>query len=186
MEDCKIVELYLCRDEEAVRQTSEKYGNRLRALAYGIVKDSQTAEECENDTYLEAWRSIPPHEPRNYLYAFLARITRHLSLNCCRNSRRLKRDAFLCELSGEMEECIPAPDDVECRIDDMILGQAINGFLRGLGEEKRNVFVRRYWYLDSVTEIAKCFDLSESKVKTMLFRCRIRLRKYLEREGYTL
>lgn len=85
-----------------------------------------------------------------------------------------------------MEECIPAPDDVECRIDDMILGQAINGFLRGLGEEKRNVFVRRYWYLDSVAEIAKCFDLSESKVKTMLFRYRIRLRKYLEREGYTL
>ena len=186
MTDMKIVELYLHRDETAIEETSQKYGTRLRLLAYGIVDDSQTAEECENDTYMQAWNAIPPHEPRNYLYAFLARITRHVSLNCCRERSRLKRNAFVCELSSEMEECIPAPDDVQCRMDDLALGEAINGFLGTLSEEKRNVFVRRYWYLDSVEAISKRFALSQSKVKTMLFRSRNQLRAYLEREGYRI
>lgn len=186
LDDNKIIALYLRRDETAVKQTSEKFGDRLRALAYGIVKDHQTAEECENDTYLEAWNSIPPHEPRSYLYAFLARITRHISLDCCRKRSRLKRRAFISELSAEMEQCIPAPNNVECRIDDIALREAINGFLSTLNEEKRNVFVRRYWYLDSVSDIARRFSLSESKVKTMLFRSRNRLRDYLEKEGYIL
>ena len=85
-----------------------------------------------------------------------------------------------------MEQCIPAPDDMECRIDDIVLGQAINKFLGTLSEEKRNVFIRRYWYLDSISDIARRFSLSESKVKTMLFRSRNRLRDYLEKEGYIL
>ena len=186
MDDNEIVELYFHRDETAIRQTSEKYGNRLRSLAYGIVNDRQTAEECESDTYMQAWNSIPPHEPRSYLYAFLARITRHISLNFCRDRSRLKRSAFICELSAEMEQCIPAPDDAQCRMDDMALREAINGFLGTLDEEKRNIFIRRYWYLDSVADISKRFALSESKVKTTLFRCRNRLREHLEKEGYTL
>lgn len=186
MEDNRIVKLYLLRDEDAIRQTAEKYGSRLRALAFGIVNDAQTAEECENDTYLKAWNSIPPHEPRDYLYAFLARITRHVSFNCCRDRDRLKRNAFVCELSAEMEQCIPDPDDETCRIDDAALGAAINTFLGSLDEEKRNLFIRRYWYADSVSAIAKRFDLSESKVKTTLFRCRARLKAHLEKEGYTL
>lgn len=186
MDDSRIVELYLRREETAIRQTAEKYGSRLRSLAYGIVNDRQTAEECESDTYMEAWNTIPPHEPRDYLYAFLARITRHISLNCCRNRRRLKRSAFLCELSAEMEQCIPAPDDVECRMEDMALRNAINGFLGKLDEEKRHIFVRRYWYLDSVAAIAHRFALSQSKVKTTLFRCRSALREHLEKEGYLL
>ena len=186
LDDSAIVELYLLRNETAIRQTSEKFGDRLRALSYGIVRDLQTAEECENDTYMEVWNSITPHEPKSYLYPFLARITRHISLNCCRDRSRLKRSAFICELSAEMEQCIPAPDDIECRIDDMALSEAINGFLGKLGEEKRNIFIRRYWYLDSISDISKRFALSESKVKTTLFRCRIRLREHLEKEGYTL
>lgn len=186
MDDHSIVALYLNRDEAAIARTAEKFGGRLRALSYGITNDRQTAEECENDTYIEAWNSIPPHEPASYLYAFLARITRHISLNCCRNRRRLKRSAYLCELSRELEECIPAPDDVECRINDMAFGQAINGFLGSLTEEKRNIFIRRYWYLDSIAHIAKGFGLSESKVKTTLFRCRNQLREYLRKEGYTI
>ncbi|MBR5291663.1 MAG: RNA polymerase sigma factor [Clostridia bacterium] len=186
MEDNIIVELYLLRDQAAVRQTAEKYGSRLRSLAYGIVKDTQTAEECENDTYIQAWNAIPPHEPRSYLYAFLARITRHVSLNCCRSRSRLKRSAFICQLSTEMEQCIPAPDDVECRIDDMALSEAINRFLAALHQEKRNIFIRRYWYMDSIADISKRFALSESKVKTTLFRCRNQLREHLEREGYTI
>ena len=186
MDDEEIVRLFLLRDEAAIRHTSEKYGRRLRSLAYGIVNDRQTAEECENDTYMEAWTSIPPHEPCAYLYAFLARITRHLSLNRCRSQSRLKRSAFLCELSAEMEQCLPAPDDTACRLDDMALRDALNGFLGTLSTEKRNIFVRRYWYLDSVAAIADRFALSESKVKSILFRSRKQLRKYLEKQGYTL
>ena len=155
LDDNRIVELYLLRDETAIKQTTEKYGSRLRSLACGIVNDQQTAEECENDTYMEAWNTIPPHEPRSYLYAFLARITRHISLNCCRDRNRLKRSAFICELSAELEQCIPAPDDVECRIDDIALSDVINRFLSKLDKEKRNIFIRRYWYLDSIAAISE-------------------------------
>lgn len=186
MENSRIIELYFQRDEAAIEQTARKFGPRLRALSYGIVNDRQTAEECENDTYMKAWNSIPPHEPRDYLFAFLATIARHLSLNCCRDRARLKRSAVICELSAEMEQCIPAPDDAECRMNDKLLGEALNAFLKTLGEEKRNIFLRRYWYLDSIADIAARFALSEGKVKTTLFRCRAGLRKYLEREGYEL
>lgn len=186
LDDNSIVSLYLQRDETAITQTAEKYGGRLRSLAYGIVCDAQSAEECENDTYMEAWNSIPPHEPRDYFYAFLARITRHMALNCCRKRNQLKRSAFLSELSAEMEQCIPAPDDVACRIDAMALCGGINDFLSHLSEEKRNIFLRRYWFMDSVADISKRFALSESTVKTTLFRCRNGLREYLKKEGYTL
>ena len=186
LEDSQIVELYLTRDESAVSGTAEKYGRRLRALALGVVRDAQTAEECENDTYLEAWRSIPPHDPRGYLFPFLARITRHISLDRCRERSRLKRAAFVTELSAELEQCIPAPDDLECRLDAMALGEAVNGFLATLSREKRTMFLRRYWFLDSISAIARRFGCSQSKVKTTLFRTREALRRYLEQEGYTL
>lgn len=186
MEDDKIVELYLRRDEAAIGETAGKYGHRLQKLSLGIVQDVQTAEECVNDVYLEAWRSIPPHEPRSYLYAFLARIARHLSLNRCRERERLKRSAFVSQLSEELEQCIPAPDDLACRMDDMALRDAINGFLGTLSPEKRNIFLRRYWYLDSIASISQRFGLSQSKVKTTLYRSRNALRAYLEKEGYIL
>ena len=186
MKDSGIVDLYLLRDESAIAITSEKYGNRIRSLAYHITQDHLTAEECESDTYYQAWNSIPPHEPRHYLYAFLARITRHVSLDRCRDRNRLKRSAHISELSHEMEQCIPSPNDLQCQIDDIVLRDAINSFLRKLSKEKRNIFIRRYWYLDSIEEISSRFSLSESKVKTTLFRCRNQLRAYLEKEGYTL
>lgn len=179
-----IVELYLRRDEAAIAQTIQKYGSRLRALSRGIVGDAQTAEECENDTYLEAWRSIPPHEPRDYLYAFLARITRHISLNCCRERGRLKRSAFICELDAELEQCLPAQE--EFGVDDVLLGDVLNDFLGRLDPQKRCIFVRRYWYMDSIADIAKRYGLTESRVKTTLFRCRERLRERLKQEGYTV
>jgi len=186
MEDAQIVELYLQRDENAIKQTEDKFGKRLRRIAYDITVDKQTAEECENDTYLQAWNTIPPNDPRSYLYAFLARITRHIAINCCRDRRRLKRSAVICELSAELEQCLPSPDDVQCRLDDMEFAEVINSFLADLSEEKRNVFLRRYWYLDSVAEISKRFAISQSKVKVTLHRCRKSFREYLEKEGYTL
>ncbi len=186
MEDEQIVELYLNRDESAVHHTAKKYGRRLRTLALGVVGDMQTAEECENDTYLEAWRSIPPHEPKRYLYAFLARITRHVALNRCRERDALKRGGFVSELTAELEQCVPASDDVERHLNAMALGETISRFLRSIDRTKRDMFLRRYWYLDSVSAIAQRFGCSEGKVKTTLFRVRGKLREYLEQEGYTV
>lgn len=187
MDGDAIVELYLNRDENAIGESARAYGPRLRALALGITEDRQTAEECENDTYMEAWNSIPPHEPKGYLYAFLARITRHIALNRCRERDRLKRGGGLvCRLSEELEQCIPAPDNAACRLDELALSRAINGFLGTLSPEKRGVFLRRYWYMDSVAAIAGRYGMSQSKVKSMLARSRKQLKEYLEKEGYVL
>lgn len=186
MDDSGIVELFLQRDETALQHTSEKYGKRILGLAYGIVGDRETAEECENDTYLEAWNRIPPHEPKSYFYAFLARITRHISLDICRSRSRLKRGAFVCELSAELEQCIPASDPCEAHMDTMALADAINGFLGTLCPEKRKIFLRRYWSMDSIADISRRFSISKSKVKVSLFRSRDALRQYLEKEGYIL
>ena len=184
MEDSLIVELFLQRSEAAISESSEKYGSRLRSLALGITEDALTAEECENDTYLEAWKRIPPHEPRKYLYAFLARITRHLALNRIREARSQKRHAFLTVLSSELEQCLPSGEDPQ--LDQLALKEALNGFLATLSKEKRNIFLRRYWFLDSIERISEGFGISQSKVKTTLFRCRKGLKSYLEQEGYVL
>ena len=186
MEDDIIVELFLKRDEQAIKLVSDKYGKRLRNISFGILNDEQASMECENDTYVEAWNSIPPHSPKEYLYAFLARITRHVSLNCCRERSRLKRSAYICELSSEMEQCIPSPDDCECRIDDLVFADVINKFLASQNTEKRNIFLRRYCYMDSIADISKRYGYSESKVKATLFRSRNQLREHLEKEGYIL
>ena len=186
MDDERIVELYLLRDETAIAETKAKFGTRLKNLSFGIVGDMMAAEECENDTYLGAWNAIPPHEPKNYLYAFLARIVRNISLNRCRNEKRLKRYAHVISLGEELDECIASVDDTACRIDDIALGEAINGFLGTLNEDKRRIFVRRYFFCDSLNEISRRFGMSDSKVRTTLFRCRVKLREYLEREGYDL
>lgn len=186
LEDNIIVELYLKRDEAAINETRNKYGARLRSLSCNIVKDVHTTEECENDTYMQAWSCIPPHEPRDYLYAFLARIIRHISLNRCRESNRLKRNAFICELSNELEECIPSSNNIDKLIDDLAFAEFMNNFLQEIDVEKRNIFLRRYWYFDSIDNISKLFGISKSKVKTTLFRIRNNLREHLEKEGYTV
>lgn len=182
MDDVRIVQMYLDRDEHAISATAERYGIRIRGIANNILQDIHGAEECENDTYLAAWNAIPPHKPFTYLFAFLARITRHLALDRCRERNRMKRNALLVELTQEMEQCIPGPNDVESGVDAKIVGSAISGFLRKLPEERRQVFVRRYWYMDSVSTIAKRFGIGESKVKTMLFRTRKELNDYLRKE----
>lgn len=183
MEDSRIVDLYLARDETAIVKSSEKYGVRLLAIAKNILEDDETSRECENDTYFQAWNLIPPNEPRRYLFAFLARIIRHISLDRCRERNRKKRCASYVELSEEMEQCIPAPGDVEKQIESRELARVISRFLWKLPEVQRDVFVRRYWYLDPVRVIADQMNFSESKVKTMLFRTREKLRTYLEQEG---
>lgn len=183
MEDEEIVELYIKRDENAIRHTQRKFGKRILNISKNITGSDLTAEEVENDTYLRAWENIPPTEPRTYLFAFLARIARNLSISICRERSALKRSVMLVELSDEMEECIPSKLNVEDDAEGNMLLELINKFLFSKDEEKRNIFMRRYWYLDSVSAIAKRFGISESKVKTSLFRMRAELREYLEVRG---
>ena len=184
VEDRQIVELYLARDESALARTAEKYGPALRALAENLLEDPQTAEECENDVYLAAWNAIPPHEPREYLYPFLARIARHTALDRCRERSRQKRGAPLLQLTQELEQCLPAPDNAAERLDELALAEAINRFLGSLSEENRNIFLRRYWYMDPVAAIAERYALTRSKVKVSLYRSRNRLREYRKKEGH--
>ncbi len=183
MEDEEIVELFLKREESALAETADKYGRRLASLAKHITQDEFTADECVNDTYLEAWNSIPPNEPRNYLYPFLARITRHISLNRCEKTHALKRSGQYVDLGDELDECFAAPDSTESVVDDMVLKESLNRFLAGLDEERRNIFLRRYWFFDEISEIAERTGYSESKIKSMLMRLRGKLREHLENEG---
>lgn len=186
MEDTQIVKLYLQRNESAIAHTAAKYGERLRSVSFGIVQNRETAEECENDTYLQAWNTIPPNAPHSYLFAYLVRIIRHISVDRCRYQQRLCRSAYIQELSLELQCCIPSPDDTQSRIEAIALGQTISAFLRQQPETVRNVFLRRYWFTDNIADISRRFGVSQSKVKSMLFRCRNALRQYLEQEGYTL
>ncbi len=186
MDDNEIVELYLLRNEDAIKQTALKYGSRLRKIAFGILNDFESAKECENDTYLETWKLIPPNEPRAYFFAFIGRIVRHVALNVCKKNKAQKRYAEYCELTEEMQECIPDPRDTESEIEAKYLTELINKFLEGCSDEQQKVFVRRYWYFDSVAQIAKNYGYSQSKVKTMLFRLRADLKEHLEKGGYIL
>lgn len=183
MNDSQIVDLYIERDERAIAYSQEAYGKSLRTLGTRVCGDEATAEECENDTYLKAWNSIPPHEPRNYLFAFLAKIMRFTTLDRCKRHRSQKRNAEFVELSEEMESCIPAANDTAAEVEAQYLSRVVSDFLWGLSEEKRNIYVRRYWYMDSIADIAERYGVSEGKVKTILFRVRGDLRRHLQREG---
>lgn len=186
MEDHEIIDLYWERSENAISATSEKYGSYCSAISFNILHNQQDVEECVNDTYMAAWNAMPPHRP-NRLAVFLGRITRNLSLN------RVKRDATAKRGLGqtvlvlsELEECISASGTVEQAMDEKLLLKAIEQFLYTQPNEKRNIFIRRYWYLTPVKEIAAGYGLSESKVKSLLHRMRNKLRIHLEKEGIYL
>ncbi|MCI9545020.1 MAG: RNA polymerase sigma factor [Acutalibacter muris] len=186
MEDERIVALFLRRDEAALGLTAAKYGQKLRALADNLLRDRGAAEECENDTYMQAWAAIPPHEPWNYLFPFLAKITRRLAIDVARARSRQKRSAPIMELTSELEQCIPSPNDTPGQADGTLLIELVENFLRSLPEERRNMFIRRYWYLDPVKEVADFFGCSQGRVKTTLYRVRRDLREYLIKEGYDI
>lgn len=186
MTDAEIVALYRRRDETAIGETEKRYGARLRALAERICADRETAKECENDGYLEAWNRIPPSDPGDYLYPFLARLVRHIALDRCRAEGAAKRKAELVALDEELAACLAAPEDVDSTLDAKALGEAINGFLGTLPREKRVIFLRRYFFLDPTAAIAERCGIGESKVKTTLFRLRNELRIYLMKEGFDL
>lgn len=184
MTDREIVELYWARSEEAIKETDRLYGRYFHYIAKEILHDEEDAEEIVNDTYLKAWSSIPPERP-DPLKAFLGRITRQLSINRLKQNKAQKRGGgqYLLTLD-ELAECIP--DESEKLASDTDLTDALNRFLRGLPLEQRRVFIKRYWYMSSVAETAAAFGMSESRVTSILFRLRNKLKEQLTKEGFEL
>lgn len=182
MEDEKIIELYWQRDEEALRQTNSKYGSFCYYIAHNILKDEEDSKECVNDTWFKAWTVIPPKRP-DFFQAFLGKITRNLSLDRYRKNHASKRGGGSMDvIYEELKECI-ADNGSEGTTDTIVISDALGTFLRGLSRDARIIFVRRYWYADSIGEIAKHYGMSESKVKSSLMRSRNRLKAFLEKEG---
>lgn len=186
MDDSQILELYRARSENAITETANKYGKYCHYIAYHILHDNEDSEDCVNDTYWKAWDIIPPQFPKQ-LATFLGKITRNLALNKYKHNTAAKRGAGQVSLAlDELQECLPDGSDVEQAIDDLVLTETLNQFLASLPTETRKVFMRRYWYLCSIKEIAADFDISESKTKMLLLRARNELKKTLEKEGFTL
>ena len=181
MEDSKIIELFFARNEDAIRHTDDTYGRKLFALADNIVKDHQDAEESVNDTYLKAWDTIPPKRPVHF-FAYLAKICRHFALGRLDWKKAAKRNAEVVSLTSEMELCIP-DERRALQLEAKELGRLLDSFLRTLTPENRMVFMRRYWYVDTIAEIAMRYSISESAVNMRLNRTRAKLCTYLEQEG---
>lgn len=183
MEDSRIIELYFQRSEEAISATAAKYGNYCFSIAQNILANAEDSKETVNDTYMACWNAIPPHVPKKFA-AFLGKITRRISINRFLAARTSKRGGGEPELAlEELSACIPSRLDVEQEMEAIELTKVLNRFVQALPETERRIFVRRYWYLASVEDIAKQFGFSRSKVKSMLFRTRNKLRSVLEREG---
>ena len=186
MTDKEIIELYWKRDEAAIAATSDIYGNYCYCIAYHILHSKEDADECVNDTWLNACKSIPPQRPHR-LSTYLGKITRNLSLNRHKLLTAQKRGMGQVELTlSELEECVPASTDLEQVADEMALVNAIEVFLRAQPRTARNIFVGRYWYLYPIRELASAYQMSESKVVSLLFRMRNKLKLHLEKEGIFL
>lgn len=183
MEDNAIIDLYWARDQKAIVRTEEKYGKYCYKIAWNVLREHRDCEECISDTWLRAWNRMPSERP-GILLAFLGAITRNLSLDRYRRSHAAKRGGgempFVYE---ELQDCVSSRGPEE-EFDGCSLTEALNGFLEGLKKDQRMIFVRRYWYLDSMQEIAKKYGISESKVKTDLFRMRKKLQEYLREQGF--
>ncbi len=185
MTDEKIIELFFARDETALRYTADKYENYCFAIANNILSNRQDSEECVNDTYLAAWRSIPPERPR-LLSAFLGKIVRNFALIRYRRDRAYKRGGNLSEISLELLRLIPDDTDLAEEYDSRRLALIIDAFLRKLKKDDRQIFVRRYWYSDSIADICRSFGFSESRVKSSLHRTREKLADELKKEGVAI
>lgn len=183
MKDGEIIGLYWERSENAIAETGKKYGRYCHTIAYNILHNDEDAEECVNDTYWRAWQAIPPQTP-NCLSAFLGKITRNLSLNRYKRSVTQKRGIGQTALVlSELEDCIPAENNVEQASDEKCLVESIEKFLYAQPKYKRSIFIRRYWYVSAIKELADEYGMSESKIASMLLRMRNQLKRYLEREG---
>ena len=184
MEDAQIVCLYWDRNETAIRETENKYDRYLTKIAYNILYDMEDSRESVNDTYLAAWNSMPPHKP-SVLSAYLAKLTRRISIDCFRCRTRDKRlpSEYAISLT-ELEDCLSGGNTTEEAVNVKLLADAIGIYLRLLPENARTAFLGRYYFLDPLKEVAAYCGMSESKAKSLLYRTRLGLKEYLKKEGY--
>lgn len=183
MEDTEILELYFARSEQAIAETDRKFGSYCYTIAYNILSNREDSEESVSDTYLAAWNAIPPRRP-NLFRAFLGKLTRHISIDRWRKYSAQKRGGGEMPLAlEELEDCAGG-GDAESALAEKELTRLLNAFLAGLPETERNVFLCRYWYLDSIQTISQRAGFTQSKVTSMLHRTRGKLRKKLGEEGY--
>jgi len=186
MDDAKIVQLYWDRDEQAIPATADKYGSYCTSIAKNILGNHEDAEECVNDTYWNAWNAMPPHRPR-ILSAFLGKITRNISLNRCKHNAADKRGGGQAMVVlDEIAEVVSGTDSIEQEIDRRKLVKTIDDFLDRLPLDKKSIFVCRYWYFDSISDIANRFGLTETHVSVTLHRLRHKLHNFLLERGFEL
>ena len=181
MDDSKIIELFFARNEDAIKHTDDTYGRRLFHLADNIVHNDQDAEESVSDTYMKAWDTIPPKKPV-HLFAYLAKICRNFALKKLDLKAAAKRNAEVVSLTQEMEICIPDTSR-DAEVEAREPGRILDAFLRTLTPQNQMVFLRRYWYVDTIAEIAVRYGISESAVQMRLNRTRSKLAMYLAKEG---
>lgn len=186
MDDEKIVQLYCERNEQAIQETANKYGNYCNSIAKNILGNNEDAEECVNDTYLNTWNSIPPHKPK-MLSTFLGKIVRNLAFNKYKHDHADKRGGGELPLVlDELAECVSGNENIADAFVMKEIVSAINEFLSTLSEIKRNLFIRRYWYTESIVDIAKSYDMESTAVSMMLNRIRSKLHNYLIERGYDI
>lgn len=184
MDDNKIIELYFARDERAIAETQEKYGKLIFSIADNILDSRPDSEECVNDTYLAVWNAIPPERPRNFV-AYVSKIARNLSLKRLEYLSRDKRSKNLTVSLCELEDVL-CDSEIKNDISDGEISMLISRFLHTQPKEKRMVFVRRYYYFDSVEDISGRYSISQSKVKSILFHTRRKLKEFLLKEGIAI
>lgn len=182
MDDNNIIDLYWFRDENAILETDKKYGKYCNTIANNILYSTEDSKECVNDTYLKTWNSIPPTKPK-LLKVFLGKITRNLALNIYKSKNCKKRQGETPLVLEELQECIPSENNIDTEIEEKELTKYINEFLKSLPKEKRIIMVQRYWYLNSIKDISKKTNLSQSNIKMTLLRLRKNLKDFLEERG---
>lgn len=182
MNDDKIIGLFLSKDERAISELKQKYGNYLFAIAKNILGCIEDAEECVSDVYLSLWNVIPRQKPEN-LKAFIGKVARNTALSKLDYNAAAKRDAKMSVLLSEIEDVIPSGEEIDDDITRRELSNVLNSFLANLPAKNRQIFVRRYYFCDSIKDIASRFGVSESKVKSLLFRMRKTLGKQLKQGG---
>lgn len=183
MEDSKIIELYFAREESAIAETDKKYGGYCRTIAYRILQNLSDSEECVNDTWLRAWNVMPPQRPR-VLRQFLAKITRNVSLDRWRGAHAEKRGGGEIKLAlEELAECADRNSDPATQIELAELKQTIGDFLQSLSNRERDIFLRRYFYLEKPEQIARSYWMKTANIRLILSRTRQKLRQHLQKEG---
>ena len=183
MEDSKIIALFFSRSELAITELSAKYGKLCLNIANNILGNNQDSEECVNDAYLGAWNTIPPQKP-NPLQAYICKIVRNIAITRYHANTAQKRNSHYDIALEELENCLSAPDTAETKLYAKELSHLLDRFLAGLDTRSRVMFVRRYWYSDSVADIASAFRMRPNSVSVQLSRIRSKLRKFLIQEGY--